>query len=144
VVLSQTQGCADREGKQHARSIHAQRTCGEYDETHGAASEPHAMEMKQAPLMAQKPTEEEVQVAEVFLVALDSPPAPDLPESLPTTASFVLETLGPLRGVGIEALVKVFRGRSNRGLFTDSCCRRERNRSCEKPVPNFGVAESYV
>jgi len=45
--------------------------------------EPHVVAMKQAVLMAQKPTEEEVEVAEVFLPA---PPA-DLPAELPATAS---------------------------------------------------------
>jgi len=44
--------------------------------------EAHVVAMKQAPLKAQKPTEEEVEVAEVFLL---SPPA--VPDSLPQTAS---------------------------------------------------------
>jgi hypothetical protein len=44
--------------------------------------EPHVVELKQAPLKAQKPTEEEVEIAEVFVAQ-----APSLPESLPTTAS---------------------------------------------------------
>jgi hypothetical protein len=71
------------------------------------ASEPHVMEMKRAPLMAQKPTEEEVEVAEVFLVA--APPAPDLPESLPTTASslpvLALCSLFALAGAGFLSLL---------------------------------------
>jgi len=44
--------------------------------------EPHVVAMKQAPLKAQKPTQEEVEVAEVFLLS-----APELPASLPKTAS---------------------------------------------------------
>ena len=44
--------------------------------------EPHVVAMKQAPLKAQKPTEEEVDVAEVFVL----PPPPEL-DSLPQTAS---------------------------------------------------------
>ena len=44
--------------------------------------EPHVVELKQTPLKAQKPTEEEVEIAEVFVAQ-----APSLPESLPTTAS---------------------------------------------------------
>jgi hypothetical protein len=46
--------------------------------------EPHVMELKQAPLKAQKPTEEEVEIADVFLT--ESAPAP-LPQQLPKTAS---------------------------------------------------------
>jgi hypothetical protein len=44
--------------------------------------EPHVVAMKQAPLKAQKPTDEEVEVAEVFEAA-----PPELPASLPKTAS---------------------------------------------------------
>jgi hypothetical protein len=44
--------------------------------------EPHVVAMKQAPLKAQQPTEEEVEIAEVFPA-----PAPELPASLPKTAS---------------------------------------------------------
>ena len=57
--------------------------------------EPHVVAMKRASLKAQKPTEEEVEVAEVFL-----PAPPDLPASLPTTASSL-----PLVGlIGLLAL----------------------------------------
>ena len=54
--------------------------------------EPHVVELKQAPLKAQKPTEEEVEIAEVFvaqIVAPDPPAAPasSLPDKLPTTAT---------------------------------------------------------
>jgi hypothetical protein len=44
--------------------------------------EPQVVAMKQAPLKAQQPTEEEVELAEVFPVS-----APELPASLPQTAS---------------------------------------------------------
>ena len=47
--------------------------------------EPHVVELKQAPLKAQQPTEEEVEVAQVFLA--HAAPQPSLPEKLPTTAS---------------------------------------------------------
>jgi hypothetical protein len=46
--------------------------------------EPQVVAMKQTPLKAQKPTEEEVEIAEVFAQAA---PAQDLPAALPTTAS---------------------------------------------------------
>jgi hypothetical protein len=44
--------------------------------------EPHVIALKQAPLKAQQPTEEEVEISEVFPVS-----APELPASLPKTAS---------------------------------------------------------
>jgi hypothetical protein len=44
---------------------------------------PHIVAMSQAPLKAQKPTEEEVEIAEVFAVSAEAP----LPPTLPTTAS---------------------------------------------------------
>jgi hypothetical protein len=47
--------------------------------------EPQVVAMKQTVLKAQKPTEPEVEIAEVF--ALQPAPAPDLPAALPTTAS---------------------------------------------------------
>jgi hypothetical protein len=47
--------------------------------------EPHIVAMKQAPIKAQKPTGEEVEIAEVFL-APPAEPAP-APQRLPTTAS---------------------------------------------------------
>jgi len=61
--------------------------------------EPHVMEMKQAPLKAQKPTQEEVEIAQVFTIVtappLVAPPSvkpqpaqlPQLPNELPHTAS---------------------------------------------------------
>jgi hypothetical protein len=50
-------------------------------------TEPHVVAMAQAPIKAQKPTEEEVEVAEVFLVPAASPDTTQLPAVLPTTAS---------------------------------------------------------
>lgn len=47
--------------------------------------EPHVVAMKTAPLKAQKPTEEEVDIAEVFLVS--APDTPELPAQLPKTGS---------------------------------------------------------
>lgn len=47
--------------------------------------EPQVVAMKQTVLKAQKPTEQEVEIAEVF--ALQPPSAQDLPVALPTTAS---------------------------------------------------------
>jgi len=47
--------------------------------------EPHVVELKRAPLKAQLPADEEVEIAQVF-VAQAAPPA-SLPERLPTTAS---------------------------------------------------------
>jgi hypothetical protein len=44
---------------------------------------PHIVAMSQAPLKAQKPTGEEVEIAEVFAVSGETP----LPPTLPTTAS---------------------------------------------------------
>jgi hypothetical protein len=70
--------------------------------------EPHIAEMRQAPLKAQKPTEEEVEIAEVF-VAQDSTPAPELPSTLPTTASplplIALAGLLSLSAAGVIRLV---------------------------------------
>jgi hypothetical protein len=63
--------------------------------------EPHVVELKQAPLKAQLPTEEEVEVAQVF-VAQTAPPA-SLPEKLPTTAS-------PLPLVGLLGLFSLASG----------------------------------
>ena len=49
-------------------------------------TEPHVEAMRQAPLKAQKPTEEEVEIAEVFLKQEVAPAAP-LPTELPATGS---------------------------------------------------------
>jgi hypothetical protein len=52
-------------------------------------AEPHVQAMREAPLKAQQPTEEEVEIAEVFLVAapLPEPDTQALPDKLPTTAT---------------------------------------------------------
>jgi len=47
--------------------------------------EPHVVELKQTPLKAQQPTEEEVEIAEVFIA--QAAPPPPLPQRLPKTAS---------------------------------------------------------
>jgi hypothetical protein len=49
-----------------------------------AADEPHVAALKQAPLKVQQPTEEEIEVSEVFLIP---PPEATLPTDLPKTAS---------------------------------------------------------
>ncbi len=59
--------------------------------------EPQVMAMKQAPLKAQQPTEEEVEIAEVFLLA---PPPTEAAASLPQTAS-------PLPLVGLIGLLSL-------------------------------------
>ncbi|MEI9976761.1 MAG: hypothetical protein WDO73_34710 [Ignavibacteriota bacterium] len=50
-------------------------------------NEPHVVAMRQAPLKAQKPTEEEVEIAEIF-IAPDPAPVP-APAQLPATASML-------------------------------------------------------
>jgi hypothetical protein len=63
--------------------------------------EPQVVAMQTTPLKAQKPTEEEVEIAEVF--AIQAVPAPDLPATLPTTASNL-----PL--VGVFGLLSIAAG----------------------------------
>ncbi len=61
--------------------------------------EPHVMAMRQAPLKAQKPTQEEVEIAEVFM----APPqtsAANLPRNLPRTSS-------PLPLIGLIGLLSL-------------------------------------
>ena len=60
---------------------------------------PHIVAMSQAPLKAQKPTGEEVEVAEVFAVSAEAP----LPPTLPTTAS-------PLPLIGLVGLLSIGAG----------------------------------
>jgi len=60
---------------------------------------PHIVAMSQAPLKAQKPTEEEVEIAEVFGVSAEAP----LPPTLPTTAS-------PLPLIGLVGLLSIGAG----------------------------------
>jgi hypothetical protein len=64
------------------------------------ASEPTVMAMKQAPLKAQKPTEQEAEVAEVFTPPPPSQPAANLPTNLPKTAS-------PLPLIGLIGLLSL-------------------------------------
>jgi hypothetical protein len=72
-------------------------------------AEPHVVAMRQAPLKAQKPSEEEVEIAEVFAIQ-DGPPAgstASLPATLPTTASALpLIGLVGLLSLGIAGLMK--------------------------------------
>jgi hypothetical protein len=49
--------------------------------------EPHVMAMKQTPLKAQKPTDEEVEIAEVFALQAAPDRSAELPAELPVTAS---------------------------------------------------------
>jgi hypothetical protein len=65
-------------------------------------NEPHVVAMKQAPLKAQKPTEEEVEIAEVF-IAQAAPPDQALPAELPQTGSHL-----PL--IGLAGLVSLVAG----------------------------------
>jgi hypothetical protein len=60
---------------------------------------PHIVAMSQAPLKAQKPTEEEVEIEEVFAVSAEAP----LPPTLPTTAS-------PLPLIGLVGLLSIGAG----------------------------------
>ncbi len=74
--------------------------------------EPHVVAMKQAPLKAQKPTEEEVEIAEVFVASPQAPPSPaQLPATLPTTGSLLpliglvgLLSLGAFLGLKVSAV----------------------------------------
>lgn len=70
---------------------------------------PHVAAMRQAPLKAQQPTEEEVELTEVF-VAQSEPPAQttqSVPDTLPTTASALpLIALVGLVFLGIAGLVR--------------------------------------
>jgi hypothetical protein len=52
-----------------------------------SVKEPHVVAMRQAPLKAQKPTEEEVEIAEVFAVPAVQTAQAQLPAALPTTGS---------------------------------------------------------
>ncbi len=72
-----------------------------------SATEPDVVAMKEAPLKAQQPTEEEVEIAEVFL-APDA--APQISSRLPNTAS-------PLPLVGLIGLVSLGLAGSHRLVF---------------------------
>jgi hypothetical protein len=62
-------------------------------------NEPHVMAMKLAPLKAQMPTEEELEIGEVFAQASPSDP-PQLPAELPKTSS-------PLPLIGLVGLLSL-------------------------------------
>ena len=62
-------------------------------------TEPHVMAMKQAPLKAEKPSQEEVEIAQVFTPPPAHAPA-HLPERLPKTAS-------PLPAIGLVGLLSL-------------------------------------
>jgi hypothetical protein len=63
-------------------------------------NEPHVMAMKQAPLKAQKPTEEEVEIAQAFTPPPGIHPAAKVPKKLPKTAS-------PLPMIGLIGLLSL-------------------------------------
>ena len=68
-----------------------------------APTEPHIVALKQAPVKAQQPTGEEVEIRRVFvtpptLLALAAPPAPQGQTELPTTAS-------PLASIALGGLM---------------------------------------
>lgn len=70
--------------------------------------EPEVMAMKQAPLKAQKPTEEEVEIAEVFLMA--APPGEATAAALPQTASNLpLVGLMGVLSLGLGGLLRMAR-----------------------------------
>lgn len=74
--------------------------------------EPEVMAMKQAPLKAQKPTEEEVEIAEVFLIEPPPEEAAAMPAALPQTASNLpLVGLTGLLSLGLAGLLGVARFR---------------------------------
>jgi LPXTG-motif cell wall-anchored protein len=76
-------------------------------------NEPHVVAMSQTPLKAQQPTEEEVEIAEVFVVP--DAPAQDaqLPATLPTTGSSMpLIALIGLLSLGTASVIKVCRRES--------------------------------
>jgi hypothetical protein len=72
-------------------------------------NEPHVMTLKQAPLKAQKPNEEEVEVAEVFALSPPTQAAANLPEKLPKTGS-------PIPRLGLIGILSLGAGLSLRAL----------------------------
>jgi hypothetical protein len=63
-------------------------------------NEPHVVAMRQAPLKAQTPTEEEVELSEVFVAQVPATDQAQLPAELPTTAS-------PLPLIGLVGLLSL-------------------------------------
>jgi hypothetical protein len=63
-------------------------------------NEPHVMEMKQAPLKVQKPTEEEADISEVLVAQASPTDQSQLPAELPQTAS-------PFPLIGLVGLLSV-------------------------------------
>jgi len=69
--------------------------------------EPHVVAMKIAPLKAQQPTDEEVEISEVFAV-LPAPDVPDVPAQLPKTASGLpLFVLAGFVSLGLAASLRL-------------------------------------
>jgi hypothetical protein len=66
--------------------------------------EPHVVALKAAPVKAQTPDEQEVEVAEVFAIAPEAPaPAPELPTTASNVPLFLLVgTLSTLAGFGVR------------------------------------------
>jgi hypothetical protein len=64
------------------------------------ANEPHVMEMKQAPLKVQKPTEEEADISEVLVAQASPTEQAQLPAELPHTGS-------PLPLIGLVGLLSL-------------------------------------
>lgn len=65
-------------------------------------SEPHVMAMKKAPLKAQQPTEQEVEIAEVF-----TPPPASAPQAAAKMAKRLPKTASPLPLIGLLGLVSL-------------------------------------
>jgi LPXTG-motif cell wall-anchored protein len=61
---------------------------------------PHVVAMSQAPLKAQMPTEEELEIGEVFVAQVSPSDQPQLPAELPKTGS-------PLPLIGLAGLLSV-------------------------------------
>jgi hypothetical protein len=81
----------------------------------GTVNEPHVMAMKQAPLKAQKPTEGEVDISEVFVAQAPPTDQPQLPAELPKTGSLLpliglvgLLSIGASLGLRFAATRKEF------------------------------------
>jgi hypothetical protein len=88
--------------------------------------EPPVVAMKQAPLKAQKPTEEEVEIVEAFSPPPSTQAAAQLPKRLPKTASLIpLIGLIGLLSLGSAALLGFCMSRSLSGELTNANLRRK-------------------